>query len=64
MSIQTSMSKAEIITFKNGLSINTSRPFDQEMEKTMNTIGPEKAKELVQDCQQYFSKMRPRLMIV
>lgn len=45
MSIQTSMSKAEIITFKNGLSINTSRPFNQEMEKTMNTIGPEKAKE-------------------
>ena len=45
MSIQISMSKAEIITFKNGLSINTSRPFNQEMEKTMNTIGPEKAKE-------------------
>jgi len=39
------MSKAEIITFKNGLSINTSRPFDQEIEKTMNIIGPEKAKE-------------------
>lgn len=44
-SIETCMSKAEIIAFKNGLSINTSRPFNQEMEKTMNTIGPEKAKE-------------------
>ncbi|HEY7572460.1 MAG TPA: hypothetical protein VH796_13930 [Nitrososphaeraceae archaeon] len=45
ISIQTNTSLAEIITFKNGLSINTSRPFDQEMKKTMNAIGPEKAKE-------------------
>jgi hypothetical protein len=43
--IQTNTSMAEIITFKNGLSINTSRSFDQEMEKTMKAIGPEKAKE-------------------
>jgi hypothetical protein len=45
ISIQTNTSMAEIITFKNGLSINTSRAFDQEMEKTMKAIGPEKAKE-------------------
>ena len=45
ISIQTNTSMAEIITFKNGLSINTSRAFDQEMKKTMNVIGPEKAKE-------------------
>ena len=45
ISVQTNISMAEIITFKNGLSINTSRAFDQEMEKTMKAIGPEKAKE-------------------
>jgi hypothetical protein len=45
ISVQTNISMAEIITFKNGLSINTSRPFDQEIEKTMNAIGSEKAKE-------------------
>lgn len=42
---QINIGKAEIIRFKNGLSINTLKPFYLEIETIMNTIGPEKAKE-------------------
>jgi hypothetical protein len=47
MLIQTNTSRAEIITFKNGFSINTDRPFDQQIEKTLSIIGPLKAKEFI-----------------
>ena len=64
MLIQTNTSRAEIITFKNGFSINTDRPFNQQIEKTFNIIGPLKAKEFIAGLWEYLSKMRQPLIIV
>ena len=64
MLIQTNTSRAEIITFKNGFSINTDRPFDQQIEKTLNIIGPLKAKEFIAGLSGILFQNEAQLIIV